>query len=53
MNDLRAEAHAELLKKIVAMAQTTTNSTVLLKLAEAYAWVTFPNQSHGGTVTTS
>jgi hypothetical protein len=22
--------------------------TALLKLAEAYAWATYPNQSHGG-----
>lgn len=53
MGDLRAEAHDELLKRIAAIAKNTTNATVLLKLAEAYAWVSSPNQPHGGTVTTS
>lgn len=39
-----------LLTQIAEVASSTTNSSVLLKLAEAFAWVYYPNQAHGGSV---
>jgi hypothetical protein len=48
----QAEAIQALLDEIVevrnASMSTGPKATVLLRLAEAYAWISYPNQSHGG-----
>lgn len=41
------DVHDLLLDKIQQSANETTDSTRLLRLAEAYAWVVSPNQPHG------
>jgi hypothetical protein len=46
-DDIRKEAQQALLKRITEQAPTATGET-LLRLAEAYAWLRFPNQPHGG-----
>lgn len=52
VKDLRKAASAALLRRIESEAPTTS-ATQLLKLAEAYAWVEFPNQPHGGSALSS
>jgi len=42
-----------LLDLILAQTKTPSNSAVTLKLAEAYAWIVNPNQSHGGSTEVS
>ncbi len=37
-----------IIEQIVAMAQTAKNSSTILRLAEAYAWMAHPDQPHGG-----
>ena len=51
MNDqppTSAEARDALIGAIAAQATAAPNATTLLRLAEAYAWVVEPAQSHGG-----
>lgn len=43
------EVADKLLDAIARAAETTNDATRLLKLAEAYAWVVSPSQSHGGS----
>lgn len=43
------EVKDKLLDQILASAEKTTQATNLLRLAEAYAWIVNPNQSHGGS----
>jgi hypothetical protein len=42
------EVRETLLDQINDTAKETNHPTMLLKLAEAYAWVVVPNNSHGG-----
>ncbi len=58
MADTRSEAHEALLELIrdtaaevndKSVAPIGARAIVALRLAEAFAWVTNPNQSHGGT----
>jgi hypothetical protein len=42
------EARDALVAAIAAQAAVAPNATTLLRLAEAYAWVVEPAQSHGG-----
>lgn len=44
-----AEAKQALTDAIAEMAPRVNNARALRVLAEAYAWVTYPNNSHGGT----
>ncbi len=48
----RNEAAEAILEQIVEIRATDispgTKATILLRLAEAYAWVSNPNQPHGG-----
>lgn len=46
--DLREETRKALLERIKTSAEKTSSYTALNQLAEAYAWVVAPNQSHGG-----
>lgn len=39
---------AALLDAIAAQVEKGASATVILKLAEAYAWVSYPNNAHGG-----
>jgi hypothetical protein len=41
-------AHQALLDAIVKMAPQVAEARDLRDLAEAYAWLMYPNQSHGG-----
>ena len=41
------EARDALISAIANQAATAPNATTLLRLAEAYAWVVEPGQSHG------
>jgi hypothetical protein len=41
------QVQAALLDKILEHSEKAATSEVLLKLAEAFAWVTAPNQPHG------
>jgi len=43
-----AEAQQALVDAIEKAAKANTSGKVLLELAEAYAWVVTPNNSHGG-----
>lgn len=43
------ETHKALVDKIHKLANSTNSGTVILQLAEAYAWVASPSQAHGGT----
>jgi hypothetical protein len=51
MDKLQAEARNALLQNIKTVGGTTKHPGLLLKLAEAYAWVTSPDQPHGGSGT--
>jgi hypothetical protein len=42
------QARDALIAAIAAQAETAPNATTLLRLAEAYAWIVEPAQSHGG-----
>ena len=42
------DAYVKLLEQITKGAEATNNSANLLRLAEAYAYVIAPAQSHGG-----
>lgn len=42
------QARDALISAIAAQAAAAPNATTLLRLAEAYAWVVSPSQSHGG-----
>jgi hypothetical protein len=41
------EVQAALFERILEQARVASTSEVLLKLAEAYAWASAPNQPHG------
>jgi hypothetical protein len=41
-------ARAALLRGIAEQAERAPNAAILLRLAEAYAWVMAPDQPHGG-----
>lgn len=43
-----APAREAIIEQLVHMAQTAKNSATILRLAEAYAWMTDPSQPHGG-----
>jgi hypothetical protein len=47
-----AKAEAQL-KVLSAIPQMLNNAAAVAKLAEAYAWLTFPNQAHGANVAVS
>lgn len=42
------QARDALITAIATQAAMAPNATTLLRLAEAYAWVVAPGQSHGG-----
>jgi len=42
------QARDALIGAIATQAAAAPNATTLLRLAEAYAWVVEPGQSHGG-----
>lgn len=44
-----AETQTKLLEAVRTAADKETNSSSLLRLAEAFAWAAFPNQAHGGS----
>lgn len=44
-----SDAQEAILAKIAAMAPQASSSSVILKLAEAYAYAVSPNNSHGGS----
>jgi hypothetical protein len=43
-----ARAREALLRGIADQAERAPNAAILLRLAEAYAWVVAPDQPHGG-----
>ena len=47
----QAEVKQALYDEIVERIDATTSPLGVLQLAEAYAWVMIPNQSHGGSGT--
>ena len=47
--DAQSDAKQALLKKIQSLAIQTNSANTTLLLAEAYAWVVTPNNSHGGS----
>lgn len=46
----RAETEQVILDKIHELAANTSSPSVLLKIAEAYAWMAAPNNAHGADV---
>ena len=42
-----APAREAIAEQLVLMAQTAKNSSTILRLAEAYAWMVDPSQPHG------
>lgn len=48
-----AEIENEILAKISESLKDGKTATYIKDLAEAYAWVRRPSQSHGGTVVSS
>jgi hypothetical protein len=49
MDELQEEVRNVLLERIKEAAEQTHGPGALRNLAEAWAWVTSPNQPHGGT----
>jgi hypothetical protein len=45
------QAREALLDRIVELAPRTSSTESLVTLAEAYAWVISPHQTHGGKTT--
>lgn len=45
-----SEVQEKLLDQILAAASESKHPVVLLQLAEAFAWVVRPGNSHGGSV---
>lgn len=48
----REEAIDAVLDKVKQACEINATPTVILKLAEAYAWLAQPNQPHGGSSNT-
>jgi hypothetical protein len=47
-HNLAQETLLALLKRVEELAPHAHNASSMLDLAEAYAWLLHPNQSHGG-----
>ncbi|CAG7845778.1 hypothetical protein USB125703_02053 [Pseudoclavibacter triregionum] len=48
--NLHREAQDAILKRIIEQVPVMKAASDIRALAEAYAWVEYPNQSHGGDV---
>jgi hypothetical protein len=47
------DLHSKAVRHVLAQIAETTHAPAALQLAEAFAWLRNPGQSHGGAVTTT